>query len=111
MDQNRGSVLTGNVLAFGIATFCVVALRLGYRAYSRKIGASDWFLVIALVNSRQGYRIEARELTMKFSRFRHFARTPLMQHVCDTAAAQSNRLIVHALMIIFRCYAVGLWTP
>lgn len=51
MSEDRGSVLTSNILAFGIAAFCFVSLRTSFRLYTRKISASDWVLVMALVSS------------------------------------------------------------
>ena len=50
MSADRGSVLTSNILVFGIAGFCVVCLRTSFRFYTRKISASDLFLVVALVS-------------------------------------------------------------
>lgn len=50
MDEDRGSVLTSNVLAFGIATLCLVSLRLSFRLCTRKTSASDWVLAVALVS-------------------------------------------------------------
>lgn len=50
MEEDRGSILTSNVLAFGIITFCVVILRTSFRLYTKKTSASDWVLVVALVS-------------------------------------------------------------
>lgn len=50
MSEDRGSVLTSNILAFGIAAFCLVSLRTSFRLYTRKSSASDWVLVVALVS-------------------------------------------------------------
>ena len=49
MEEDRGPVLTLNVLIFGIIAFCFVALRIGFRLHTRKTSTSDWFLAIALV--------------------------------------------------------------
>lgn len=50
MEENRGSILTSNVLAFGIITLCFVVLRMGFRLYTKKTSASDWILAVALVS-------------------------------------------------------------
>lgn len=50
MEEDRGSILTSNVLAFGIVTLCFVVLRIGFRIHTKKISASDWILAIALVS-------------------------------------------------------------
>ena len=50
MEEDRGSILTSNVLAFGIATFCFVTLRISFRLYTRKTSTSDWVLAVALVS-------------------------------------------------------------
>lgn len=50
MSEDRGSVLTSNILAFGIAAFFLVSLRTSFRLYTRKSSASDWVLVVALVS-------------------------------------------------------------
>ena len=50
MPEYRGSILTSNVLAFGILAFIFVSIRIGFRLYSRKVSASDWVLVVALVS-------------------------------------------------------------
>ncbi|KAL9592818.1 MAG: hypothetical protein Q9179_006338 [Wetmoreana sp. 5 TL-2023] len=49
--ENRGSILTSNVLVFGIAALCFVVLRITFRVYTRKTSASDCFLAIAMVSS------------------------------------------------------------
>ena len=50
MSEDRGSVLTSNILAFGIAAFCFVSVRTGFRIYTKKISASDWLIIVALVS-------------------------------------------------------------
>ncbi|CAD6593323.1 MAG: hypothetical protein ASARMPRED_007280 [Alectoria sarmentosa] len=76
MDEDRGSVLTSNVLAFGVATLCLVILRLSFRLRTRKTSASDWVLAVALVSSlaqdafnatcvtKWGYGQHARDLSL-----------------------------------------------
>ena len=49
MGEDHGPILIANVLAFGITTFWVVILRIGYRIYSKCTDASDWLIGIALV--------------------------------------------------------------
>ncbi|CAF9942423.1 hypothetical protein IMSHALPRED_003673 [Imshaugia aleurites] len=51
MEKDRGPILTSNVLAFGITTFFVFALRISYRLYTKKTSASDWVLAVALLSS------------------------------------------------------------
>ena len=50
MADSRGPVLTVNTLIFGIIAFCFVISRLGFRLYTRKTSASDWFLAAALAS-------------------------------------------------------------
>ena len=56
MEAYRGSVLTSNVLAFGIITFGFATLRITYRVYTKKTSASDWLLAAALVSHSPGQR-------------------------------------------------------
>ena len=51
MEEDRGPVLTTNILTFGIITFCIVIWRICFRLYNRKTTASDWFLAAALVGA------------------------------------------------------------
>ena len=51
MEDNRGPVLTFNVLTFGIVTLAFVALQVGFRVYSRKASASDGLLIVAFVSA------------------------------------------------------------
>ena len=51
MSEDRGSVLTSNVLAFGIAAFCFLSLRMSFRLYTRMTSSSDLVLVVSLVIS------------------------------------------------------------
>lgn len=41
--------MLGTTLAFGIAAFLVVSLRLGFRAMHRKLGISDYSIAAAVV--------------------------------------------------------------
>ena len=50
MEEDRGPILTINVLIFGIITLCFVAFRISFRLYTRKTSASDWFLAVALAS-------------------------------------------------------------
>ena len=50
MADSRGPILTVNTLIFGIIAFCFVISRLGFRLYTRKTSASDWFLAAALAS-------------------------------------------------------------
>ena len=50
MEEDRGPVLTFNVLIFGIVTLCFVTVRISFRLYTRKTSASDWLLAVALVS-------------------------------------------------------------
>lgn len=57
MSDYRGQILTSNVLAFGIAAFSVVSLRLGFRLYTKKTSSSDWILLVGLVSRSVTARI------------------------------------------------------
>ena len=48
----KGNLLLGTTLAFGIAAFLVVTLRVVFRATRRKIGVSDYCILAAMVGSR-----------------------------------------------------------
>ena len=49
MEYN-GHVLIINALVFDIITLGIVTLRISFRAYKKKLSASDWLLAVALVS-------------------------------------------------------------
>jgi len=48
--EDRGAVLMGVSLAFGIASALIVMLRIGYRLTRRTTATSDMFIALAMVS-------------------------------------------------------------
>lgn len=49
--EDRGPILLWNTFVFGILAILLVALRLGFRGYRRRLDLSDYCILIALVMS------------------------------------------------------------